>query len=1689
MTGQQRLDWVRRVSSAGQPVRSCLRFARLSFTKKLSWLLVLFAGLLLQVTPLSAALTVGRAIVDVTPRQLPVIKNGGFLEASANRVVDPLFARCLVLDDGDRRIAIVVVDSCMIPRDLCDQIKQLASEGSGIALSDMMISATHTHAAPSVMDYTLGSRADPAYRVQLPQQVAESIVRAASNLQPAKVGFARVDAGHLTKNRRWITRPDTMMVDPFGDRTVRAMMHPGHQNPNFTGPSGPADPWLSLISFTDQNDEPLAVFANFSMHYFGGHPGISADYFSLFCQRLSARLAPDNDRHLSLLSQGTSGDLWWGDYAKPSQARTMADFADELVALSIKALGEVEHRADADLAMDEHRVRLKRRTPDENRLAWAERKLKLMGNRRPQDRPEVYAEQAKFLNENPDEEIVLQAIRIGNVAITGMPNEVYALTGIKLRFQSPLPNLFNISLANGAAGYIPPPEQHLLGGYTTWPARTAGLAVDAEPKIVARLLDSLEKISETQRHSVTEVPTAASRDVLNHGPIRFWRLGELAGTEALDSSPHQVAAKFEGSIAFCLPGINGHQPEPLSSRAVHFAGGHLRAKDLPVEDAYTLSLWCNSMVPNTWREVTGAIYQWGDQILRVTGKADERPGCLGLGEQVGKRPLQVGEWHHVVAIHDGQKLTVYLDGRLEISVPAQPVPPPQQPLLIGGATAETSWEGKIDEVALFARTLDAQQIQQLYAAAHDRQASRPAKRLPLTELGALPDLSPRSPAESMELAKVREGFQLELVAAEPMVADPVAIEWDRKGRLWVAEMGDYPYGVDGKGAAGGRIRRLDDSNGDGQYDRSIVFLEGLSFPTAVLPWRDGVLIAAAPQLIFARDIDDDGRADSVRVLFRGFMEGNQQLRVNGLRYGLDNLVYCANGGHHAGFGAANSIELVMSGAEFPLGSRDFCFQPDTGQLEARSGPSQFGRVRDDWGDWFGVQNSHPIWHYVLDDRYLRRNNEVTFPDIRRQLRPPSNPPVFSAKPPQKRFHSFNNSGHYTSACGPAIYRDEILFGASDDVIHAFTCEPFHNVVQHHWLTNDGVSFQGQRAETNEAFDFFASADRWCRPVLVRTGPDGALWVVDMYRYLIEHPDWLPVEAREELKPYYRAGESFGRIYRIYPQGSARPPLPGPTAETVDGLVAQLVSSNGVLRDKAQQQLVTNLAQDAVPALRQLLRQHEQAKARLHALATLSGVSGVSHDDIIVALNDSHPAVRCLALRLLESYPENDELIRAAGRLQDDPELKVQLQLACSLGEYPGDLAGQILRQMTEQVEDETITLALTSSFQRHFEEAVSGVLNRANADRRLWDAVLRMSLTRPAQIRQIASQLIPSQGQFSSTSQLEKLTLWSEILVEHGRSLAELLREDAGNAGDYLDHLNQAYDVAWKTAADAECPAEECIRAIRLARFDSRTTSTQSGAKQLDTLVQLLGNNQSPAIQHAALELVATQVDAKLAESVLEAWDSYSPNTRQYALDQMLSSEVGTLAIVNALATGLISPLDLDAARRQRLMQYDNDVVAQRATEVFSELRRPDRQTTLRELQTVLKLEGTVSNGAKLFAKHCTSCHGENDSTRIGPQLKSLTDRSNRTLLHAILDPNEAVEPRYLGYSVELKSGQTYFGIVIAESGNSLVIQTLDGNRREIARSSVEALHSSGKSFMPEGLEAELDVQALADVIAYIQSL
>ncbi|MCB1124353.1 MAG: dehydrogenase, partial [Verrucomicrobiae bacterium] len=389
---------------------------------------------------------------------------------------------------------------------------------------------------------------------------------------------------------------------------------------------------------------------------------------------------------------------------------------------------------------------------------------------------------------------------------------------------------------------------------------------------------------------------------------------------------------------------------------------------------------------------------------------------------------------------------------------------------------------------------------------------------------------PLSPEEAMKTIHVPEGYMVELIAAEPLVLDPVAFDWDAEGRLWVVEMADYPLGLGDDQAAGGRIRVLEDVDGDGTMDRSSLYAEGLNFPNGILHWRDGVIVTAAPDVLFLQDTNGDGKADKQEVLLTGLLEGNQQLRANGLRWGLDNWVYVAAGGHHGNYGVDTMVRSTRAGIDVKVGSRDFRFRPDTGELEPQSGPTQFGRNRDDWGNWFGTQNSRPLWHYVLPDHYVRRNPYFSPAETRVLLPNQVNPPVYPAKPPQKRFHNFQQSGHFTSACSGMIYRDGYLL--DDEATNGFTCEPFHNLVQRIRLTHDGVTFHGERAGGENEPDFFASSDRWCRPVMVRTGPDGALWIADMYRYMIEHPQWLPQNGKDELLPHYREGDDKGRIWRV-----------------------------------------------------------------------------------------------------------------------------------------------------------------------------------------------------------------------------------------------------------------------------------------------------------------------------------------------------------------------------------------------------------------------------------------------------------------------------------------------------------------------------------------------------------------------------
>ncbi len=1057
-------------------------------------------------------LRVGAAAVDVNPTLFPVRVNGMVEERTATGAADTLMARALVLADGKEQLAIVVVDNLMMPRALLDDAKERASQATGIPANRMLISATHTHSAPSAMP-CLGSRVDPAYAEFLPGQIARSIMEAHKALQPAEIGWTVVTDEQHNHCRRWIFRPDRMITDPFGDVNVRAHMHPGYQSPNHIGPSGPADTDLTLLSIRTLEGKPLAVLANYAMHY-RGSPLISGDFCGRFGAKLGELIGVDahGGSFVGIMSQGTSGDSMWMDYNQPASAATLDEYTEEVARVAWEGYQKIEYRGDISLAMAETTLTLGRRVPSAERLKWARETVAEIGDRLPRGWTEVYAFEAIDLHNTPTVELKLQAVRIGGLGITAIPDEVYGITGLKIKGRSPLQPTMNIELANGAEGYIPPPEQHRLGGYTTWPAKTAGLEVTAETQIAATLLTLLEHVAGQPQLVLADSPTAYSKAVLASKPVAYWRLGEIDGTSAMDAVGDQHGLYEDGTARY-LPGADGEglKQAPRGSRAAHFAGGRMVVTVPRIGDEYTLEGWLWNGLPNDARAVTGYFFSRGpDQDSKSPGDHVGVGGVYLEGKWQGKLLVFNGNerdealagqsvieprtWNHVVCTRQGTQVRVYLNGRPEPEIEGElplTYETARDHFYFGGrGDSMFGLEGKLDEVALYDRALSAEE-----ASAHFLASGKPL----VARAEPRPDTAPLSPAESMKLAHVRAGYELQLVAAEPLVMDPVAIDWGPDGKLWVAELADYPNGMDDKGQPGGRIRFLEDTDGDGKYETSTLFLDGVSFPNGIMAWNKGVLVTAAPEIFYAEDTNGDGQCDLRTVLYSGFLEGNQQLRVNGLRWGLDNWIHCASGSHHGGYGADSQILSNLTGVKTAIGSRDFRIRPEQGLIDPQSGPSQFGRNRDDWGHWFGEQNSYPLWHYVLEDQYIRRNPHFAPPDPRQQVVTPANPRVYPATPPEKRFHSFEQSGRFTSACSAMIYQDDLLFDRSDDggwgTQHAFTCEPFANLVQHNVIHEAGVSYRFERDPAETDRDFFASGDRWCRPVMTRTGPDGALWIV------------------------------------------------------------------------------------------------------------------------------------------------------------------------------------------------------------------------------------------------------------------------------------------------------------------------------------------------------------------------------------------------------------------------------------------------------------------------------------------------------------------------------------------------------------------------------------------------------------------
>lgn len=452
------------------------------------------------------ALYAGAYAQDITPTKWPISTNGGFQDQQATAAHDPLHARCFVLKNKTTTIAIVVCDSCMLPRDLLDRAKKAASTKTGIPVSHMTISATHAHSCPTATS-VFQSDPDKDYVEFLVEQIANGIERANNQLEPAKVGWGTVTQPALLFNRRWLIKPpdnpnaelkeSNNVKNPFGIKSDRVIMNPGYGNPLVSRSQDVIDPQLSFLSIQARDGRPIGLLANYSLHYIGGVPAntVSADYYGEFAQRITRNLnATDvQPSFVGALSNGTSGDVNNVDFRQAAAPKRenfeQIIFAAELLASDIaKAYSNIEYHDALPLRIHEAEIVVGVRKPTAEEATAAERRIAAVTERPLIERDLVYARETTLLAKyEPSVRIKLQAIGIGDLGIATTPCETFAETGLGIRKSSPFKTTFTMSLANGYNGYLPPPEQMLLGGYETWRARSSYLTSDTEPKIQSTL--------------------------------------------------------------------------------------------------------------------------------------------------------------------------------------------------------------------------------------------------------------------------------------------------------------------------------------------------------------------------------------------------------------------------------------------------------------------------------------------------------------------------------------------------------------------------------------------------------------------------------------------------------------------------------------------------------------------------------------------------------------------------------------------------------------------------------------------------------------------------------------------------------------------------------------------------------------------------------------------------------------------------------------------------------------------------------------------------------------------------------------------------------------------------------------------------------------------------------------------------
>jgi len=954
----------------------------------------------------------------------------------------------------------------------------------------------------------------------------------------------------------------------------------------------------------------------------------------------------------------------------------------------------------------------------------------------------------------------------------------------------------------------------------------------------------------------------------------------------------------------------------------------------------------------------------------------------------------------------------------------------------------------------------------------------------------------RTAEDALASFDLQAGFTMQLVAAEPLVVDPVAMVYDENGRAYVVEMRDYPhvdkaadipYSDQDAQQPLGRIRLLEDSDGDGQMDQSHVFADQLSWPSGIALWKGGLFVAATPDIWYLKDTDGDRKADICQKVFTGFHKFNVQAVINNFQWGLDHRIYAA--------GSSNGGQIEHVGDDepaTPLLRRDFCLDPRTEQFEILSGGARFGNTFDDWGNRFLCNIRNPCQHVVLPNRYLGRNRYLPVPAVLHDAAASGEQiKVYPISPPEKwrqdragirlADQNFNHRqdtftrGYVTSSSGVTVYRGSAYpEGFQGNV---FTAEVAWNLCSRRTLEPDGVTFQCERPD--QQTDFLRSRDNWFRPVNFVNAPDGTLHVLDMHREVIEHPWSVPEEIKAKLD--FRSGSDKGRIYRIVPPGYKVPAPPRLGEASTAELVQFLASPNGWHRETAHRLLYERQDLSAEKPLRTMLRESDFPLARLHAMWTLEGLDSLRDADLQVALNDAEPRLRAHAVRLAETrFAQSEALRQAVLALAGDDDSRVRFQVAFSLGEMKDAARVDRLHAIARQdISDDWIRVAVLSSIKDDSTELLEKLLADAAFVGHDASGKWLSQLARTAggmQAWDAVAPLLTATESVDRSTRFAVVTGLGDGLRSHRIPLGKVVAEDR----EASRQLTKLFQEAADAAANDELTIPVRSEAIELLAHQNSETSRE-------VLLPLLSGSNPSAIQIAALQALGTFEDVALAGSMVDAWPSLTPASRDTLIGVLMSRPAWTERLMTALEKGRIPPGQVSPTYRFRLLERSAPDVQARASVLLKGQQAGPRSEVLADYQKSLQLDGDQTRGQVVFTKICAACHRfQGQGHDIGPPLATVQHRTPENLMVNILDPNREVSPEFLEYMVLTDDGLSTSGVVQSESAASITLRRPGNQEETILRQRIEEMQSTDKSIMPEGLEKQISPQQMADLIAYL---